>query len=61
MNHWKAYIKVPKADNLTWQFEATVPAITEYEAVQAFRQRYGQNCIIGWIRETKLYGLQSVM
>lgn len=60
MKHWKAYIKVLKADNYTWQYEATVAANSEYEAVNQFRRKYGNNCIIGWIKEVKLYGLQSV-
>lgn len=60
IKHWKAYIKVPRADNYTWQYEATVAAKTEFEAVNKFRERYGQSCIIGWIKETKLHGLQSI-
>jgi hypothetical protein len=59
MKHWKAYIKVVVPDNLVRQFETTVAADTEYEAVNKFKEKYGQNCIIGWIQETKLYGLQS--
>lgn len=58
--YWKAYVKVTQADNYTRQHVATVAARTEYEAVNQFRQRYGSNCIIGWIKETKLYGLQSI-
>lgn len=60
MKHWKAYVKITVPDNLVRQFEATVAADTEYEAVNKFKEKYGQDCIIGWIRETKLYGLQSV-
>jgi hypothetical protein len=60
IKHWKAYIKVLRADKYAWQYEATVAASSEYEAIDLFRKKYGQNCIIGWIKETKLYGLQSV-
>lgn len=60
MKHWKAYIKVTKPNNQLYQYEATVAAETEYDAVNKFKQQHGQNCIIGWIKETKLYGLQSV-
>lgn len=60
IKHWKAYIKIVHDGDYTQQREAVVAAYTEYEAVNKFRARYGQNCIIGWIKETKLYGLQSI-
>lgn len=60
MKHWKAYIKVTAADNSIKQYVATVAAQTEYDAVNKFRQQHGLNCIIGWIKETKLNGLQSI-
>lgn len=60
LKHWKAYIKVARADGAVWQYEATVAAVTEYEAINRFKDQYGQNCIIGWIKPTRLSGLQSV-
>ena len=60
MKHWKAYIKQPQKDGTVKQYIATVQGPTEFDAVNAFKSQYGQNCIIGWIRETKLYGLQSI-
>lgn len=59
MKHWKAYIKVT-AGNTVKQYVATVAAQTEYDAVNKFRQQHGLNCIIGWVKETKLNGLQSI-
>jgi len=60
MKHWKAYIKQPQSDGTVRQYITTVAALNEFEAVTAFKTQYGQNCIIGWIKETKLYGLQSI-
>ena len=59
MKHWKAYIKITQNGQIR-QFEQVVEAANQFEAVNQFRLQYGQDCIIGWIRETKLYGLQSV-
>ena len=58
--HWKAYIKVTRPDQSIWQYETTVSAITEYEAVSQFKRRYGDHCIIGWIKQTRLSGLASI-
>lgn len=60
MKHWKAYIKIVTSKDSCRQYEAVVAATTEYEAVDKFKKKYGQDCIIGWVKETKLYGLQSV-
>lgn len=60
MKHWKAYIKIVESNTRVKQFEAVVAAPTEYEAVNEFKSKYGNNCMIGWIKETKLNGLQSV-
>jgi|688.fasta_scaffold1273939_2 hypothetical protein len=59
MKTWEAYIKIPQLDDSTRQFEARIDAENEYQARNAFQSRYGQQCIIGWIKETKNYGLQS--
>ena len=59
MKHWKAYIKYVTDTGDTRQYIATVAALNELEAINAFRQTYGPACIIGWVQETKLYGLQS--
>lgn len=61
VKHWKAYIKIVNDGAYVQQREAVVAAHTEYEAVTKFRERFGTNCIIGWIKETRLYGLQSIM
>lgn len=60
MKHWKAYIKIVVPDNVLKQFETTVEADNEFEAVNKFEEKYGKNCIIGWVKETKPYGLQSI-
>lgn len=60
MKHWKAYIKVTEPTGELKQYIDTLAARTQFEAVNRFRQNYGPNSIIGWIKETKLYGLQSV-
>lgn len=60
MKHWKAYIKQPQSDNQTKQYVAMVSAPNEFEAITQFKLEHGQNCIIGWIKETKLDGLQSI-
>lgn len=60
MKHWKAYVKFYRPDHVLAQYEAVVEAQTEYDAVNKFKEKYGQDCIIGWIKETKLYGLQSI-
>lgn len=59
MKHWKAYIKITTQGQVR-QFEQIVEAANQLEAVNQFKLQFGQDCIIGWIRETKLYGLQSV-
>lgn len=61
MKHWKAYIKFYQPNGLLVQREQTVAAQTQYDAVNEFQRRYGNDCIIGWIKETKLYGFPSVM
>lgn len=60
MKHWKAYIKIVKSPTASLQYEAVVAAQDEYQAIAEFKKKYGQDCIIGWVKETKLYGLQSV-
>ena len=59
MKHWKAYIKYTDADGNVKQYVATTAAQNQFEAVNNFKAQYGDSCLIGWIRETKLYGLQS--
>lgn len=58
MKHWRAYIKTTEAGQLR-QYTTVVDAENEYQAVNIFKQRYGSDCLIGWIREVKLDGLQS--
>jgi hypothetical protein len=60
MKHWKAYIKVIESNTQSRQYVATVAAQTEYDAANKLREQHGQNCIIGWIKETRLNGLQSI-
>ena len=59
MKHWKAYIKYTDANGVLKQYVATVAAQSQFEAVNKFQDKYGSECLIGWIQETKLYGLQS--
>ena len=59
MKHWKAYVKYTDSVGVVKQYVATVAAANEFEAINRFRQQYGSECLIGWIKETKLYGLQS--
>jgi hypothetical protein len=33
--------------------------LNQFQAIQIFQSTYGPSCMIGWIKETKLYGLQS--
>ena len=60
MKHWKAYIKYTDNIGVVKQYVATVSAPNQLAAVDKFKQKYGYECLIGWIEETKLYGLQSV-
>jgi hypothetical protein len=59
MKHWKAYIKYTDANGILKQYVATVAAQNQFEAINSFKEKYGSECLIGWIEETKLYGLQS--
>jgi len=59
MKHWKAYIKYTDAIGVVKQYVATVAAENQFEAINQFKEKYGSECLIGWIKETKLYGLQS--
>ena len=59
MKHWKAYIKYTDSIGVVKQYVATVAAQNQFEAIDKFKLKYGSECLIGWIQETKLYGLQS--
>jgi hypothetical protein len=59
MKHWKAYIKYTDSIGVVKQYVATVAAENQFEAINKFKLKYGSECLIGWIEETKLYGLQS--
>ena len=59
MKHWKAYVKYTDNIGALKQYVATVAAQNQFEAINKFKQKYGPDCLIGWIEETKLYGLQS--
>ena len=58
MKHWKAPVTFIE-NGVTKNYVATVAALNQYEAVNAFKEKYGPDCLVGWIKETKLYGLQS--
>ena len=60
MKHWKAYVKYTDNIGVLKQYVATVAAQNQFEAIDKFKQKYGSECLIGWIQETKLYGLQSI-
>ena len=60
MKHWKAYIKYTDSIGVVKQYVATVAAENQFEAINKFKLKYGSECLIGWIEETKLYGLQSI-
>ena len=59
MKHWKAYIKYTDSIGVVKQYVATVAEENQFEAINKFKLKYGSECLIGWIEETKLYGLQS--
>ena len=59
MKHWKAYIKYTDDIGVVKQYVATVAASNQFEAINKFKQKYGYDCLRGWIEETQLYGLQS--
>ena len=59
MKHWKAYVKYTDNIGVLKQYVATVAAENQFEAINKFKLKYGPECLIGWIEETKLYGLQS--
>lgn len=59
IKHWKAYIKYTDSIGVLKQYVATVAAENQFEAINKFKLKYGSECLIGWIEETKLYGLQS--
>jgi hypothetical protein len=58
MKHWKAYIKTTESGQLR-QYTTVVDAENEFQATNKFKQKYGPDCLIGWIREVQLDGLQS--
>ena len=58
MKHWKAPVTFIE-NGVTKNYVATVAAQNQFEAIDKFKQKYGSECLIGWIEETKLYGLQS--
>jgi hypothetical protein len=58
MKHWKAFIKTTEAGQLR-QYTTVVDAENEFQAVNKFKLKYGPDCLIGWIREVRLDGLQS--
>ena len=60
MKHWKAYVSYTDDIGVLKQYVATVAAQNQFEAINKFKQKYGPDCLIGWIQETKLYGLQSI-
>jgi hypothetical protein len=60
MKHWKAYIKQQKPNGTVAQYIDTIVAPNQFEAENAFKKKHGNNCILGWIKETKLYGIQSI-
>ena len=60
MKHWKAYVKYIDNIGVLKQYVATVAAQNQHEAINLFKEKYGSDCLIGWIEETKLYGLQSI-
>ena len=60
MKHWKAYVKYTDSIGVVKQYVATVAAENQFEAINKFKLKYGSECLIGWIEETKLYGLQSI-
>ena len=59
MKHWKAYVKYTDSIGVVKQYVATLAAENQFEAISKFKEKYGSECLIGWIEETKLYGLQS--
>lgn len=59
MKHWKAPVTYVE-NSVTKTYVATVAAENQFEAVNEFRRKFGPDCMIGWIEETKLYGLQSI-
>ena len=59
MKHWKAYVSYTDDIGVVKQYVATVAAQNQFEAINKFKQTNGPDCLIGWIQETKLYGLQS--
>jgi hypothetical protein len=60
MKHWKSPITFVDNKGMTKHYVATVAAPNQFEAINRFKEKYGSECLIGWIEETKLYGLQSI-
>lgn len=58
MKHYKAWVQYVNELGITRQYAATVAAENEFQAKNRFREIYGPDCLIGWIKEVKLYGLQ---
>ena len=48
MKHLKAYIKTTESGQLR-QYTTVVDAENEFQAVNKFKQKYGPDCLIGWI------------
>ena len=58
MLHFKAWVQFVDEQGKTRQYATTVAAQNEFEAINRFHEIYGPECLIGWIKEVKLYGLQ---
>ena len=58
MLHFKAWVQFVNEIGQTRQYATTVAAQNEFEAINRFHEIYGPECLIGWIKEVKLYGLQ---
>jgi len=61
MKTWEAFIKrTNPVTGKSQQLKLRLDAENEFLAVDKFKAKYGPDCLIGWINETKNYGLQSV-
>ena len=58
MRHYKAWVQYVNEMGQTRQYATTIAADNEFAAINRFHELYGPECLIGWIKEVELYGLQ---
>lgn len=58
MKHYKAWVQFIDDTGQQRQYAKVVEAENEYQAINKYHEIYGPNCLIGWIKEVEVYGIQ---